>query len=288
MSRTLREVFALVLAGAALAGSLVMLERTHRKAEPRRELAQAIRREASDRDIAIVVDESPELVDVLKPIPAVWGIPPITDLTGVRRIYGMATSAAALTPFFMRLGPAAPFHGDARVRRWEVASGHLNRAIFQAADAIGSHLQARREGGAPDGPCPLEGDHLACHGEAYLHVAAVPLHFDGVDMRCIFAHPHDGGRLVLELSDLPPAHAILGVVGIDDGGVFPQGVPVTMRVEYRAAGAPVVAGDVVAPNRRGVTPWRFDVAHQPASATLTVMAPNTGARQFCFTLTSVE
>lgn len=288
MTRTLRELAILGLAGAALAGSFALLEHTRRKADTRRALAQAIRREASDRDIVIVVDESPELVDTVRPIPAVWGIPPITDLTGVRRIYGMATSAAQLTPFFMRLGPAAPFQGDPRVRRWDVAHGHLDHAIFQATDAIGSHLNARREGGPPDGPCPLEGDHLACKGEAYLHVAAVPLHFDGVDMRCVFAHPHDGGRLVLELTDLPPAHAILGVVGIDDGGVFPQGVPVTMHVEYRAVGAAAVAGDVVAPNRRGVTPWRFDVAHQPASATLVVTAANTGARQFCFTMTSVE
>ena len=165
------------------------------------------------RDLLVVTDESPELLAAMHPYPAIWGTPPMPDLTGVRRVYAVAPYPAALAPMFARFGPAPPFAREDRARRWDVAAQGLARVVYQATDALGTTLQARREGGAAEGPCPLMGDRLACNGEAYLHVVVAPLHFDGVEQRCVFAHPHEGGRVVIEVSNLPPARAIIASAG---------------------------------------------------------------------------
>jgi len=132
------------------------------------------------------------------------------------------------------------------------------------------------------------GDRLACNGEAYLHVVVAPLHFDGVEQRCVFAHPHEGGRVVIEVSNLPPARAIIGVFGLDDGAVFPEGAPVNMHVTLRAEKSAPVERDFVAHNRRGLTPYRIDVGDASVSATVSVTSMRVGARSFCFTLTATR
>ncbi len=288
MSRTARELGWLALALVALAGAFAALEAARAKGDTRRALARVIRREASTRDVAIVVDEAPELVALMRPVPSLWGVPPLSDLAGVRRVYALAPGAAALLPFFARLGPAEPFHGDARVRRWEVAGGHLGRPVFDALEAVGTHVTAAREGGVDGGECPFDGGRLACKGAPWNHVVAEPHRFDGVEQRCVFAHPQADGRLVISLARIPAARAVVGVMGIDDAGYHPNGAPVNVRVEYRAEGSPPVVRELVTPNRRGVVPWRIDVAHRPATATLTITTADAGARQFCFTLTATE
>ncbi len=286
--RTLRELGALAASIVALAGAFAALEAARAKGDPRRATARAIRREASSKDLVIVADEAPELVALVRPVPGLWGVPPLGDLTGVRRLYAMAPGEAALLPFFARLGPAAPFRGDARVRRWDVADAHLGRVVFNALDAIGTGVQARREGGVDEGPCPPEGGQLMCQGAPWNHVGIEAHHFEGVELRCVFAHPQADGRLVLELSNIPPARAVVGVMGIDDAGYHPGGAPVNARVEYRAEGSAPVVREYVAQNRRGATPWRIDVPHRPAAATITVTTANAGARQFCFTFAATE
>lgn len=288
MSRTARDLGWLALAIVALAGAFAALEAARAKGDTRRAMARVIRREASTKDIAIVADEAPELVALMRPVPSLWGVPPLTDLAGVRRVYALAPSEAALLPFFARLGPAEPFHGEARVRRWDVASGHLARPVFDALDGLGTTMTASRMGGVDDGPCPADAGRLACKGAPWNHVVVEPHHFDGVEQRCVFAHPQADGRLVIELTGIPPAHAVVGVMGIDDAGFHPNGAPVNVRVEYRAEGSAPVVRAFVTPNRRGVVPFRIDVPHRPATATLAITTANAGARQFCFTLTATE
>ncbi len=286
--RTLRDALWLGLSVVALAGSFVALEAARSKGDTRRSVARAIRREASNKDLVIVADEAPELVALVRPTPSLWGVPPLGDLAGVRRLYAMAPTEAGLTPFFARLGPATPYRGDARVRRWEVTDGHLGRVVFNALESIGDKIQAHRDGGADGGPCPAEGDHLACHGPPWNTVEVQAHHFEGAELRCVFAHPQADGALVLEFGDLPPARSLAGVVGIDDAGYHANAADVRARLVYRPAGSAMITRELVAPNRHGVTPWRIEVPRAAASATLTITTANAGARQFCFTFVATE
>lgn len=285
---TQRDALWLVLSALALAGAFVALEAARSKGDTRRPVARAIRREATNKDLVVVVDEAPELVAMVRPTPSLWGVPPLTDLVGVRRLYALAPTEAALAPLFARLGPAAPYRGDARVRRWDVANAHLGRVVFNVLDALGDKVAAHRTGGVDAGPCPSDGVHLACHGPPWNTIVVEPHHFDGAELRCVFAHPQADGALVLEVNDLPPAHALSGVIGIDDAGYHAAAAAVNARVEVRPVGRPVITRALVAPNRHGVTPWRIDVPHVGASASITVTTENAGARQFCFTLVATE
>ena len=287
-ARTLRDALWLGLSVIALAGSFAALEYARSKGDTRRSLARAIRRETTRKDLVVVVDEAPELVAMVRPTPSLWGVPPLADLTGVRRLYAMAPTEAGLTPFFARLGPAMPYRGDARVRRWDVTDAHLGREVFTALESIGDKIQAHRDGGVDAGPCPAEGERLACHGPPWNTVEVQAHHFEGAELRCVFAHPQADGALVLEFNDLPPARSVMGVVGIDDAGYHEGAAEVRARLSYRPTGAAAITRELVAPNRHGVTPWRIEVPHAAASATLTVTTANAGARQFCFTFVATE
>ncbi len=287
-SKRLGDGVWLALSIVALAGAFGALDLARSKGDTRRPIARAIRRESSRKDIVVVVDEAPELVAMVRPTPSLWGTAPLGDLTGVRRLYALAPTEAGLAPFFARLGPAAPFRGDVRVRRWDLADAHLGRVLFNALESVGEKLQAHRDGGADAGPCPADSGHLACHGPPWNTVEVQPHHFEGAELRCVFAHPQADGALMLEFSDLPPARAISGIIGIDDTGYHPNAAAVNARIEYRAAGAPTVTRELVAPNRHGVTPWRIQVPRAPATATIRVTTANAGARQFCFTLVATE
>lgn len=283
-----RDFVALALGAAALAGSMALLAHIRRRTDPRPSIVRAIRREAGPRDLLVVTDDSPELLALMHPYPALWGVPPMPDLTGVRRVYGLAPTAAALAPLWARFGPAAPFHGEPRARRWDVADRGLSRVVYQATEVLGTLLQARREGGDVEGPCPFTGDRLACNGDPFLHVLVAPLHFEGTELRCVFAHPHEGGRLRIELSNIPPSRALVGVYGLDDAAIFPEGAPVTMHLALRGEKSPPFERTFTAENRRGLTPYRIDVDGFTGSATITVSAPHVGARSFCFTLTATQ
>ncbi len=285
---TLVDLAALLADLGALGLALGLVERTLSRADSRRPLARAIRREATARDLVVITDETTSLAALVRPVPQLTGIPTLPDARGVERLYALAPTEAAMGPLFARFGPAAPFAGDKRARRWDLVRQHLARVNWSAAEQLGAGLQARREGGSSNGACTFDGTRLVCPGEDWLHVHVPTLRFEDVELRCVFAHPHQDGRLFVDLTGIPPSHTLVGVVGVTDTGYFPAAAPVTMRVEYRAEGAPVVTRDVVAPNRRGVTPYRIDVPHAPATATLTISATDTGARQFCFTLQATE
>ncbi len=285
---TRAEGVALVAGALALLGSMALLQKVRRGTDPRPYIISTIRREASARDLLVVTDESPELLAGMHPYPAIWGTPPMPDLTGVRRVYAVAPVASALAPMFVRFGPALPFAGEDRARRWDLDALKLTRVTWQATEALGTTVQARREGGAAAGPCTPAGDRLACNGEPYLHVLVAPLHFEGVEQRCVFAHPHEGGTLVLEMNNLPPSRALVGVYGLDDAAIFAEGAPVNMHVTLRSDKGPPVERDYVAHNRRGLTPYRIELGDASVSATVTVGATRVGARSFCFTMTATR
>jgi hypothetical protein len=289
VSPTLRVDFvAVVLSLGVLLAAMVVLDRARTRGETRRPLARAIARDAGPRDFFMVADEAPELLALARPVAGVWGVPPMGDLKGVRRVYAMATTASGLAPFFVRFGPGEPFANDVRVRRWNIEALKLSHQVFNASDVIGTALQGHREGGAAEGPCTPEPGRLACAGDPWNAIVFEPHHFDGIELSCIYAHPHEGGRVVLELTGLPPADALVGVVGIDDAGFHAGAASVTFHIEYHPEGLPAIIHEEIAPNRKGLIAWRVAVPHKPATATISVSAPNAGARQFCFTFASTE
>ncbi len=276
----------LALASSALALGLAWwgLGAARRAADPRGALVRQFRREAGAHDLLIITDEAPELVTEAAPLAALWGVVALQDLSGIRKLYVLAPTEPALAPYLARLGPGRPRGASAMA--WDLDG--TARVVFDATAEVGTRVGAHRDGGLDAGPCPPDGGALRCHGPPWNHVRVEPHHFAGVELSCVFGHPQADGRLVIELTGIPSARALVGAVGIDDAGFFPTGAAVTMRVEYRAEGRPVVSTDVVAPNRRGVTPWRLDVPPAPASATLTITTPDAGARQFCFTLQATD
>lgn len=286
--RVVTELAALVCALAALALAMRALEAARRKSEPRRALVQEIRREATTRDLIVINDEAPELLALAAPVPALWGNPPLDDLRGLRRLYVLAPTRAALGPFQARLGEGRRVGGDARAMVWDIEEAHLGATVFNAAQHLGTQVQARREGGVDDGPCPADGNLLTCHGPPWNHIQVGPHHFDGAEVACIFAHPQADGRLIFDVAGIPPARSVVGIVGVDDGGYFPEGADVTVHFEYRADGHAAVVRDIVGRNKRGLTPYRVEVPRAAATAQLTVTTPNAGARQFCFTFVATD
>ena len=85
-----RDAVGVLVGLIALGGAWWTLERAREKTDPRRAVVRAIRREAGPRDLVVVVDEAPELVAMASPVPALWGLPQMDDVHGVRRVYGVA------------------------------------------------------------------------------------------------------------------------------------------------------------------------------------------------------
>jgi hypothetical protein len=90
---TAGDVLALAAAVIALGASWELLERARASTDPRRPMVRAVRAEATARDLVLVAEESPETLDALAPLPAVWGVPPLDDLQGVRRVYALGGTA---------------------------------------------------------------------------------------------------------------------------------------------------------------------------------------------------
>gem|GEM_PF-1599838 len=283
-----RDALGVLVALAALGGSWWALERAREKTDPRRAVVRMIRREAGPRDLVVVTDEAPELVAMASPVPALWGVPQMDDLHGVRRVYGVAPTASALAPLLGRFGTGSTVDREGRALRWEIAAQHLGRVVFDASHELGARVTAERVGGADNGPCPLEGAVLGCHGPEWNRVRAEPHRFDGAELRCIYAHPQTDGTLTFRFTGLPPARALVGAVGIDDAGWFPAGAVVTANITLRLEGHGEIVREVRAVNRKGVTGYRFELPHSPGEATMTVTTPDAGARQFCFTFVLAE
>ncbi len=278
-----RDAVGVLLGLLALGGAWFALERAREKTDPRRALVRTIRREAGRRDLVVVTDEAPELVALAAPIPALWGTPSMDDVRGVRRVYGVAPTPPGLTALLGRFGPGSPVDREGRALRWEVEAGHLGRVVFDATRELGTRMTAERVGGADNGPCPLEGQHLACHGPEWNRLRAEPHRFDGGDLRCVYAHPQSDGTLTIRFSGLPPARMLVGAVGIDDAGWFAGGAVVTAHLSIRLQGHAEITHDIRTGRPRGVVGYRLALPSAPGEATMTVTTPDAGARQFCYT-----
>lgn len=288
MRAAARDALGLLVGLLALGGAWWALERTRDHTDPRRGVVRAIRREAGLRDLVVLTDEAPELVALASPVPALWGVPQMDDLRGVRRVYGVAPQAPGLAPLVGRFGLGATVDREGRAARWEVAGHHLGRVVFDATRELGARVTAERVGGADSGPCPPEAGVLACHGPEWNRVRAEPHRFDGGELRCVYAHPQTDGTLTFRFADLPPARALVGAVGIDDAGWFAGGAAVTAHLTLRLEGHAELARDVLAVNRKGVTGYRIELPYARGEATMTVTTPDAGARQFCYTFVLTE
>ena len=102
------DVLALALGAAALLGSMALLQKVRRGTDPRPYIVSAIRREATARDLLVVTDESPELLAAMHPYPAIWGTPPMPDLTGVRRLHMAVVQVILATRPTLRGRPDDP------------------------------------------------------------------------------------------------------------------------------------------------------------------------------------
>lgn len=282
------DVAALAVAALSLAAAWRLLTAARRHADPRAALVQTIRRSAGPRDLLLIADEAPELVAAAAPMAAVWGNPLLNDLTGVRRVYVLATSGPSLAQYLGRFGPGEPVGGSDAAMRWDLARDHSAHVLYDASSLVGTRVTGERIGGADAGPCPPEGSLLMCHGPDWNHVRAEPHLFDGVTTTCVYAHPATDSTLVLRFAELPPGRALVGMYGIDDNGYHPGGANVTAHMELQFDGKSTLTRDLVATNRKGVTGYRIELPGAAGSAVMSIATPDAGARQFCFTFLVVE
>lgn len=285
---TARELGAVALAALALAGTSLGLRAVRDRADPRRALARGVRARASPRDLIVFTEEAPELLSLMRPVPAVYGAPPLNDLRPFERLWVMADRPAAMAPYLARFGAGRAFDPEGKVFSWELARAGLSRVAWEATAEVGRAVQATREGGEDAGPCPATNGRLVCHGPDWNQPRAEVHRFDGVEVRCLYAHPQADGALVFTMGPIPAGRAVVGAVGVDDAGYFPTGADVTMAVRWQPEGLPAVERTVVARNRKGMTPYSLAVPSAPATATVRITTPNAGARQFCFTLVVTE
>jgi hypothetical protein len=277
------ELIALVVAALALGAAWRALRWGMEKADPRAATVRQIRAEAEPtRDVVVVTEESRDLLGRLAPLPAVIGMAPLDELKGFRRLYVAAAAEGSFGPFAARLGTPSARLGTG-ARRWDLEG--IATVHWSLADALLERVQARREGGAHDGPCVREGTQLRCSSpDVWNHLRAENHAMDGVPIRCVFAHPQEQSRLVLEAHEVPAGRMLVGIVGLDDAAIHAHGAPVVnhIRFEPEGGGAPVEL-DVVAPNQRGVTPYRLDLGGRGGSISFAITTRNAGARSYCFT-----
>lgn len=285
---TLRELGLVALAALSLGASALALQTVRDRSDPRRALARRVRSSATPRDLAVFTDEAPDLVALMRPVPAVYGSPPLHDLRPFERLWVMADRPAATAPYLARFGPGEAVDGEGKSIRWDLARAGLSRVVWDAASELGRTVQAARDGGEDAGPCPFANGRLVCHGPDWNQPRAEAHRFDGVEVRCLYSHPQADGALVYTMGPIPAGRAVVGAVGIDDAGFFPTGADVTMAVRWQPEGHPAVERTVVARNRKGMTAWSLTAPSAPASATVRITTPNAGARQFCFTLVVTE
>jgi hypothetical protein len=107
---------------------------------------------------------------------------------------------------------------------------------------------------------------------------------DGTPVRCVFAHPQNQSQLVIEAKQVPASRWLVGIVGMDDAAFHPGGAPVRNHIRFvPQGGGPVIETDVVAPSRRGATPYRLHLGGRGGSLSFTITTPDAGARMYCFT-----
>lgn len=285
---TRADIAAFAAALVALAGAWELLDRARAHGDPRRGLARMVRAAATTKDLAFVADESAEALAALAPIPALWGAPPMDDLSGVHRVFALGGTTGALGPYHARFGPGRALDPAGRAFVWDLAALHVTRVTYDANAALVDRANARREGGGDAGECPREGGRLVCRGPEWNTLRAEPHTFDGAVFPCVYAHPHADGALVVVFEQVPPSRALVGAVGIDDVAWFPGGTSVSVEVLFSPAEGEPVRRTLVAPNRKGVTPYRIEVPDRPGTAVWRITAPNIASRQLCFTMRAVR
>ena len=175
-----------------------------------------------------------------------------------------------------------------RALSWDLAAQSLSRVTYDANLAFLNRMAARREGGADAGDCPRDGLRMTCKGPEWNHLRVEPHAFDSALVPCVYAHPHEGGDLVISFEQVPASRALVGTVGIDDVAWFPTGTPVNISVRFAPAEGAAVERTLVAPNRRGVTPYRIEVPDKPGVVVWRISSPNISSRQLCFTMRAVR
>lgn len=282
------DVAALAAAVIALSGAWTALDRVRARTDPRRALVSVVRAEATAKDLVIVADEGPEILRALAPLPAMWGVAPMDDLSGVRRVYGMGGTVGALGPLYARFGTGRALDPAGRAVAWDLAAQRVTRVTYDANVAFNDRVNARREGGGDAGECPREGAQLACKGPEWHRLRVEPHMFDGAPVTCLYAHPHADGTLVIVFEQVPASRALVGTVGIDDVAFFPEGTPVQAEVLFSPTQGEPVRRTLVAPNRKGVTPYRIELPEHPGTVVWRISSPNIASRQLCFTMRAVR
>lgn len=282
------DIAAMAAGMIALGAAWSLLDRARAATDPRRALVQAVRAEATAQDLVLVADESAEALGALAPLPSLWGVPPMDDLTGVRRVYGMGGTVGALGPLYARFGPGRALDAAGRAIAWDLAAQRVTRVTYDANLAFLDRVNARREGGGDEGPCPREGLQLHCKGPEWNHLRVEPHMFDGAPVICLYAHPHADGALVIVFEQVPASRALVGTLGIDDVAIFPEGTSVNAEVLFTPVEGAPVQRTLVAPNRRGVTPYRIELPEHPGTVVWRISSPNISSRQLCFTMRAVR
>ncbi len=171
--------------------------------------------------------------------------------------------------------------GPYRVHRIDLAAQSHKHGGFNLLRNL--HLASVQRVGARIEPCPRRAGVFACPGEPWFSVDIKRVFMGGAPFECIFAHPRNGGELVIVYPQTPGAVSLTLEGGIDDDGVYyPKGTDVDLVVE--AGGREV--GRATFENVPGIQ--ERVLAFEPplqgsAPMVIRIASASQDTRHFCFT-----
>lgn len=168
----------------------------------------------------------------------------------------------------------------------DALSAPVDRVLYD----MGDNLTKARVGlsNSTRGPCSRSWGRFICGPQEWQHVYQTVVEFLDTPMRrCIWAHPQDGGSLVMSFDAVPTGHALIGYYGVARSGGT-RNTPVTLHIAVDAE--PVHEVRTTRDGRVEVfeVPLHSHADKDALEITFSVDTSNSGQRHFCFNAQVVD
>lgn len=268
----------LALAGIPAALALVLVAAWWKDERVERDLAEHLRAKVGPEDVVIFLSSDISKMDRLPGMRVIYSESVFwNDVVGYDRAWVVGAPYAEVPMIgSVTVSDVGPY----RIHRLDMIGGSSRDKGYDLLRHLPEATVIRMNGGFS--PCPLRAGIFACPGEPWYSVEVKRVMMGGAPIECIYSHPKDGSRLVIEYLSTAGGKILLLEGGIDDDGVYyPQGAQVTVAVESsgRALGEAVFL-NVPGPQTRSVV-LKEDLP-SPAPLTLSITAPAQDTRHFCF------
>ena len=266
------------LAGIPAILALVLAAAWWKDERVERDLAEYLRAEATPEDVVVFLSSDMSKMDRLPGLRVIYSDSVFwNDVVGYDRAWVVGPAAAAVPMIgSVTVSDVGPY----RIHRLDMTGTSSRNQGYDLLRHLPEATVIRMDGGFS--PCPLVAGIFACQGDPWFSVEVKRVMMGGTPLECIYAHPRDGSKLLIEYLSTTGGKILLLEGGIDDDGVYyPQGSQVTVAVE--SSGRPLgeaVFMNVPGPQTRSVV-LKEDLP-SPAPLALSITAPDQATRHFCF------